>query len=110
MGVPGLVSVVALTIAMFMLGIDVLRRTVSVQAHVGVIFLVMAPVCAMSAAFFTTTQRWPALLGLAVGAITARLGEPEPDSGTARQAQCEAKSEIVPVQPPHGRPLVAAMW
>ncbi len=34
--------------------------------------LVMAPVAMLTAPFFTETQRWPALLGMAGGLVAAR--------------------------------------
>lgn len=94
-GLPGLLTVAVLTIGMLVLGVQSIRRTLSLHGSVSAVFLIMAPVCAMTAAFFTTTQRWPALLGLAVGTLTAGSGEFETESGTEVQTQ----REIVAVKP-----------
>jgi len=36
------------------------------------LLLIMAPVALMTAPFFTETQRWPALMGLAAGVLAAK--------------------------------------
>lgn len=95
-GVPGLVIITSLTTGMFMLGVHAVRRAESLHASVSAVFLLMAPICAMTAPFFTTTQRWPVLLGLAVGAITAaRPGEPRSEIEAEGQGQRNAEREVV---------------
>ena len=49
--------------------------------------LVMAPVAMLTAPFFTETQRWPALLGMAGGLVAARARAASAARGSARDAR-----------------------
>ena len=71
-GAVGLLVSTGLTVAMLVVGLRRLRGHDTLDiATVGAVFFVIAPTCALTAAFFTTTVRWPALLGLSAGATLA---------------------------------------
>ena len=58
--------------------------------------LVMAPVAMLTAPFFTDTQRWPALLGLAGGLTSARRRRNDASAGYHRRR----RPAPVPEPPP----------
>jgi O-antigen ligase len=69
-GIVGLLIAVTVGLAMIVISARALRRVglANVEAT-SALFLVIAPVCAMTAGFFSGTERWPTLLGLTVGSL-----------------------------------------
>lgn len=63
-------------------------RAPGLPTSVAALFLLLAPVCGLSAAFFVTTERWPALIGLAIGATAGHR-----TVGSARAPDLPASSE-----------------
>ena len=80
-GYPGLIAIVIPVAAGVVLAVRRLRtqRLNAVQSAAAYLLLI-APVAAMSAAFFDTS-RWPAILGLAVGILSTPIAA---DSVTLR--------------------------
>ncbi|MGH2914686.1 MAG: O-antigen ligase family protein [Solirubrobacteraceae bacterium] len=72
-GVFGGVLMIVVQATLVGQGIRVLRRRADdITVTWAAMFLIMAPVSMLTAPFFTETQRWPALAGLAAGLVAAR--------------------------------------
>lgn len=67
-GIPGMLAVGVPAFLGLGLGLRRLRGSTGPELSAALL-LVIAPVCAMTAAFYSTTQRWPVLVGFALGAL-----------------------------------------
>jgi O-antigen ligase len=82
-GLIGAVLIVAVQVVILVQGLIALRRPrIDFTTRWAATLLIMAPVSLLTAPFLTTTQRWPAILGFAAGAIAPVLrsaASPEPE-------------------------------
>ncbi len=93
-GAPGLIVSVLCGVALLFLGARSLRSAHSLVDTAAAAFLLIAPLCALSAAFFTTTQHWPAAIGAAVGALIAARAT-RLDSGEALGHDSETAADAL---------------
>jgi O-antigen ligase len=76
-GLPGVTLVLTLVLALGYRAVRVLRRAGghSLDQVSAAVFLLVYPICCVTAPFLTTTNRWPILIGLAGGLVcTTPLG------------------------------------
>lgn len=72
-GIVGGLLMIAVQIAFVVQGVRLLgRHAADLTVSWAALLLIMAPAAMITAPFFTETQRWPALLGLAAGLVAAR--------------------------------------
>ena len=72
-GLPGALLTVGAQLVLVVLALAFLRRSAAdIAASWAAYLLIIAPISMLTAPFFTTTQRWPAMLGFAAGLIAAR--------------------------------------
>jgi O-antigen ligase len=72
-GIVGGLLVIAVLASLVARALPVLRRhSDDISVSWAALLLIMAPVALMTAPFFTETQRWPALMGLAAGVLAAK--------------------------------------
>jgi O-antigen ligase len=96
-GVPGLVLMVALMLLLVFGSVSVLRArsNLSLPHLTAAMFLLLLPISCVTAPFLSTTNRWPALIGIAAGVLTsARIAvqhtpprASEPDQGADVRAE-----------------------
>ncbi|MGO9960965.1 MAG: O-antigen ligase family protein [Solirubrobacteraceae bacterium] len=85
-GIVGALLVVAVQVVLAVQAVRALRLPgLDLMSRWAAMLLVMAPVGMLTAPFLTTTQRWPAILGLAAGLVASTLARstrsaPAPDA------------------------------
>lgn len=76
-GVVGAALVIAVQATLILQGVRLLRRHADdLTVSWGALLLIMAPVAMLTAPFFTASQRWPAVLGMAGGLVAGRRSPP----------------------------------
>jgi O-antigen ligase len=72
-GIVGGLLVIAVLASLVARALPVLRRhSDDISVSWAALLLIMTPVTVLTAPFFTETQRWPALMGLAAGVLAAK--------------------------------------
>ena len=90
-GIVGALLVVAVQVVLAVQAVRALRLPgLDLMSRWAAMLLVMAPVGMLTAPFLTTTQRWPAILGLAAGLVASTLAR---------------STRSAPAPGPHSRPL-----